>query len=631
MRLFRPSIEFPRGILGLAAPCQLRWLTPLLVGLLLVTSAGRTAVAEVTDPAALLPESCLLYAELRDPPELLATLLDHPLRNQVEVMPQFRELRKNPEFQKLQIGLRIVEFKLQKLWRPAVEAATRGGMALGVDPATQGVVLLVRAEDEAILARARDTLLELTRKDASDNGRPDPVEELDYRGVSAYRLDRVAFAVHGKWLVGTNQTELGRTVLDRLLGDDAPALAGNEVFQAARVTSGDSATAWVWVHLAAARELGLAKELFRHHAEDFGGELIVGGVLSTLADAPYLAATLHVDTTGGRMVASVPSKASSRAEHSGHYFGPDGTSAAPPPLVVPRQVASVRAYREISTLWRSAPDLFDEAINAQMAKAESDLSTLAGGRSFSEDILGAIGPQVQLVVANQDYEAADVPEPAIKLPAFAAVFTLRDPEKSKRVLKIAYQQVVGFINLTAGQQGYPPLDLNTEDENGKLLVTASYLREDLERYAVENEVMGAARMQANFSPTSAFAGPYFVLSSTRELARDIVGHLPAAQDNVPGEIADVRTGSSAPERQTVNTGLDLAASELRSILLANREHLINQNMLEKGHSRQDAEQEIDGLFTLLEWIDSVSLNLSHDDAFVKLALELRVQQPPAGE
>lgn len=602
----------PRGGSCLNSSRAWAWVATALVLAPLRADAGGVGA---DDPAALLPESCAVYLEMSDPPHLVGTILDHPLRSEVESTPQFLELRKNPEFQKLQIGLRLVEGKLQKLWRPALETITQEGIAIAADPATEGVIVLVRSGDEAFLLKARDTLLELARNDAEDKGQADPVRELRYRGIDAYRIGEISFAVHGPWLVLTNKNALGRKILDRLLGDDTAALAGREDFRAGRAAAKGDATAWAWVDLARLREAGLAKGLFRHPAEDFGGELLVGGVLAALADADYMTARLNVEPEGVRLAASVPFEAARMAESAEFFYARDAKGAAPPPVQVAAQLASVRAYRDVSTLWLRGPEIFGAEVNAAMANAESNLSTLVGGRSFGEDLLGAVGPRVQLVVATQDYESAGVPPPEIKLPALAAVFTLRDPDKSRPVFKIAFQQLIGFINLAAGQQGYPPLDLNTKRTQDELLVSATYLRDDLERYAAENELEGAARLQANFSPTAAFVGDYFVLSSTRELARELTEQLRQA----PGATA-------AGDEVTVNTAVRINAAQLRTILSENREHLINQNMLEKGHDRQAAEREIGGLIEILDWLEGAGVELSHDNAAMHLTAELRMRE-----
>jgi hypothetical protein len=628
-----------------------RWLA---VGCALFLGAV-AARAEITDPARLLPDSCLVYAELRDPPRLLSTILDHPLRSQVEAMPQFLELRKNPEFQKLQIGLRFVEFKLQKLWRPALEGVTRGGITVGADPVSQGAVLLVRAEDAAFLQQARDTLIELARGD-SENGdqgdaiqkdQGDAIQKETHREVDVYRIGDIAVAVHDEWLIVTNQDQLGKAVLDRVLGDKVPSLADVEVFQAARKSAAeashgpvllnrdsdsdeaesdslpaadepdqaDGVTAWAWVHLAPLREHEQAKEFFRGHAEDFGGEMILGGVLAAVADAPYLTAKLQVAPTGVRLTAAVPAETSKLIENAAYFYGAEAAGQAPAPVHVSGQIASVRAYRDLAELWLKGPDYFDERVNAEMARMESELSTLAGGRSFTEDFLGAIGPRIQFVIANQDYQAADVPTPVIKLPGFAAIITLRDPEKSGRLFKIAYQQVVGFINIAAGQQGYPPLELNSMREGEASFVTATYLREDLERYAEEHAVEGAARIQANFSPTASFVDEYFVLSSTRELAREVIEKLQAPASS---------TEPAAADDFTLNTALAVDAAQLHAILDQNREHLVNQNMLQEGHDQETAAREIGGLLTVLDWLQGASLGLARQDNTLQLTLEIRL-------
>ena len=53
-----------------------------------------------------------------------------------------------------------------------------------------------------------------------------------------------------------------------------------------------------------------------------------------------------------------------------------------------------------------------------MAQADSGLSAFLGGKSFGTDVLGSLRPQMQLVVAAQDFGAAGVKEPTIKLPAY---------------------------------------------------------------------------------------------------------------------------------------------------------------------------------------------------------------------
>jgi hypothetical protein len=61
---------------------------------------------------------------------------------------------------------------------------------------------------------------------------------------------------------------------------------------------------------------------------------------------------------------------------------------------------------------------------------------------------------------------------------------------------------------------------------------------------------------------------------------------------------------------------------LRQLLETNREALIAQNMLDKGHSREKAEKEIGGLIALLKLFGETSLELMPSKNSLQLDLSL---------
>lgn len=596
-------------------------------GCFLSIAASRASAAD-RESASLLPPTVVAYAEIADPPQLVETIWDHPLRPDVEKLPQVLEARKQPGFQQFQIMLRFVEFKLGKFWRPAVERAASGGIAVAFDRSSEGVAVLVDSGDPEFLEEARDTLFELVRNEAEKHGQPDPITELEYRGIAAHRIGKARLAIVGNRLIVTNSDKLGRAILDRHLDDNLPSLADSETFQQAARASADEATLWAYVDLGAIREAGVAADLFRGTANDFGGELILGGVLAVLKDAPYAAARFHVDTDQVRLSLEVPHGGTESLAGRDYFFGDEARGAAPAPIEIQGQLASIRTYRNIGELWLRGPDLFEEGVAAQMASAESNLSTLFGGRRFGEEVLGGVKPEIQIVAAAQDYTKTGVPEPTIKIPAFAMVAQLRNPEESQRSLKIAYQTAIGFVNIGAGQQGYPPLELDIEKSDEATVVSATYSPED-DRTAANDEdatdqesradgAYGpAGRLQYNFSPTVAFAGENLIVASTKELAVELASRVSAAGDGVaPGPLGD------ADADHVVNTSIRLDAGEIRNVLAANREHLVNQNMIEEGHDRSEAEREIDGLLSILGFVREAAAELVHDDETLQLHITL---------
>ncbi len=125
-------------------------------------------------------------------------------------------------------------------------------------------------------------------------------------------------------------------------------------------------------------------------------------------------------------------------------------------------------------MWQRAGDLLSEQNNEELAKADSSLTTLFAGKDFGEDILGAFRPEVQVVVARQEF-AQDQPIPAIKLPAFGLVAEMKDAAKMQPELRRIFQSLVGFLNILGAMNGQPQLELDMEKNAAAQFVTSSYL------------------------------------------------------------------------------------------------------------------------------------------------------------
>ncbi len=114
-----------------------------------------------------------------------------------------------------------------------------------------------------------------------------------------------------------------------------------------------------------------------------------------------------------------------------------------------------------------------------MVQGLAQLDTFAGqffgGRDFGSGVLGAIGPDWRLVVAEQDY-AQIKPVPDLKLPAFALVIDLKpDDDDFAQRLKVAFQSFIGLANLGAAQTKAPPLELGSEIVDGVTIATSHFM------------------------------------------------------------------------------------------------------------------------------------------------------------
>lgn len=621
-----------------------------LFGLVLCTAnlaapAPSTAHGQERTFASLLPESTVAYVEFTPAEQWLT----HPLREKLQRSEAFLKIWRSPEVLEMRGAQTLIELALGDSVENIAVKLTAGGMALAFDPESEGAVLLARTKDREWLNDYLQRLVKLVRDDATGKGNPDPIEQGDYRGLTVYKIDKALLTTLDDVLLITNQKSLGQAIVESYLNGSSTGaaaeattdnhsaapqgLAATERFQSmlqsrqatTRTASTESAAvstaqeiAWAYLDVASVRDAGAAKELLGGRAKDFGAELILGGVLANLHRTPSLVAALNLNEQSIALEMSAPHAAAWVGEEREFFVGPAGMGQALPTLVTDDMLASLSAYRDMSQMWLRAGDLFDEQVNDQLAQADSTLTTLFSGRDFGEDILGALQPELRIVVARQVF-AAEQPTPAIRLPSFALVGQLRNPELMRGELKRIFQSLMGFLNIIGAMEGQPQLDLDMESNGSMQLLTASYVR------AVDRQVAEGAPIQFNFSPSVAFVDDAVIVSSTTALARKLAAQIPTkAPSGSSTEVsakAPVTPADPTVAERNINTLLEIDGAALYQTLADNREQLVAQNMLEKGHSQEEAEGEIDMLLSILTLFKQARLELgfgSHAELNVHL-------------
>jgi hypothetical protein len=281
-----------------------------------------------------------------------------------------------------------------------------------------------------------------------------------------------------------------------------------------------------------------------------------------------------------------------------------GTAPALTPL--PDAIARLSTYRDLSQLWLRAGDLFDQKVNDDLAQADNTLTTLFSGKDFGEDILGAIEPQFQVMVTPQVLQP-NQPVPAVQLPSFALCGTMKSP--LQRDLRRIYQNAIGFLNIVGAMEGNPQMDLQSDKDPNQ---QAEYIWAE---YAIDSDkkYTNGLPIHFNFQPCLAFHGQSVIVASHVDLARKIV----AAQ--------------GSPQLNTMsksNTLLSVDGTSLTKVLKDNREQLISNNVLEKGHSRKKAEAETDMLLNILGMLQDLngSLDFQPESASLSVSLNLKASE-----
>jgi hypothetical protein len=575
------------------------WRSTALLFVLSAAVPVTTSVAAAEKTAQdLLPASTVGYLEIAQPGKLIDVVLDHPLAVEIEKQPEYQRLLRSPQYEQFRSLLKRFEEQLGTPWRKAAASLTTGGLYFGFDLPTQGVVGLAQAADEKLAEKARDALLELARSTASAGGKNDPVKEDEHRGVKIYELGDAHLAVCGKWLVATNKRPLIWMVLENYLTASS-SLGADEQFRMVSSARGPQPATWLYVDLRVLRAIGPFRSGASKKSDNPPLEVVAGGIIGAVPDAAYVTASLQLDASRLKLTATLPCNPRAVAKTREFYLGPEAAGAAPPLLHPNRTLLAISTYRDFASLWRNAPDIFDQKINAQMVETESRLTTFFAGRNFRDDILGNVEPGIQLVAVRQEFPQGGI-TPAIKLPAGALVARMKKPEETARMFKISFQSLIGFLNIAAAGQGIGPLEMNTEKLGGALVISSQYLP------PTKAEARTEAPLQYNASPTIAFVGDRFILSSSRQLALELAEQL--QQEST--------TASS------LNTVVALDAKVGQAALADNRNSLVAQNMLSRGHDRAAAEDETDRLLKALKFLDSASLRLTTGEDKLQLTAEV---------
>ena len=562
------------------------------------------------DPLSWMPASTLVYLKL----EPIGSLLSHPLRTRIQSDETVQALWKSEPLKELRGGIAVSELVLGAKIETLARDLTKFGAHLCINDQGE-IVLLARTRSERWLKDYVQKIVTLARGDSNKN-KPGKVSETTYRGIRGYEVNKLIVAQMDDWLLVANKPEIAKATVDQMLDKNKKSLDASPFYQRAKEFAerfdsnpkGSIATVYLDMDNIRKAKAGWAKKIFSNKPREFVAELLFGGLLATLDQSPMAIGRLALNESGATMEFLSPSQPEWFAETREFYVGPNSKGVAERAWKIHQGLASLSTYRNLSKLWLRAGDLFDQKVNDQLAQADNTLTTLFSGRDFGTDILGALEPQLQIVSASQSFPNAL--KPSIRLPSFALIGKLKESESMQRDLKRIFQSFVGFLNVAGAMEGQPQLDLESEIVGDAKIYWAEYVVDKDRKY--ENGLP----VQFNFSPSVAFLGDRVVVSSTSALARQLISEMANPSSNHEPSLMS----------PLLNTSMELDLAMIRDVLLDNRDQLITQNMLEKGHSKKEAQGEVDVLLGLMQLLGSASAQLSFDER-----VRLNIQVDLAGK
>jgi hypothetical protein len=134
--------------------------------------------------------------------------------------------------------------------------------------------------------------------------------------------------------------------------------------------------------------------------------------------------------------------------------------------------------------------------------------------------------------------------------------------------------------------------------------------------AASEDDRSAIDTRFNFQPSLAMPGDYLILSSCDGLTRDVIDAInqqPDASQPLAG----------------VHSLAVIGGPQLKSILNSNFDAMVRQNMVEEGSTREQAEQQLRIMLTVLKHIRQVAVSAAATDGQAQLSLKVDFDLGPS--
>ena len=545
-----------------------------------------------------IPAEAVLTLEITRPDDLLDLVLNPPALSAIQALPVYQQKVAQPGMREFFEVVKFLEGRLDTDWQTGLRTLLGGGVTFAVVPDT-GVLIFIEATDGAMLRELQQIIVTFAQGDTAKEGEPDRVASAEYRGVTGWRLaDDQVHCIIGNRLIISNDDKALKAVIDLKEDTHRARLADLPAYQAARKAAGEGAAAVAFANVGVLKQHPPLRDVLAKNRNPLA-VLLFAGILDALKASDYLAAGLHIAGNTLALETVVDGKATDPAGPASLVFAAGGATRVAPNLVVPRSIAALSFHRDLRSFYAAKDELFPER-SSGLIFFENMMGIFFSGRDLTEEVLARTTPEVRLVVARQDYQQGT---PQVQLPGFAAVFRLHDPESFGQVVEEAWQKALGLVNFTRGQKALPGMILDRSTHSDTRFSVARFsLADETDRENLD--------IRFNFSPALVTLGDYVVLSSTEALARDLID---AIRQEMRGTVQTLANTDSLVEVDT---------EQLAAVLEANRTGLVRQNMIEKGHSEDEAETEIDVLLALIRSLGKATLNVGSRGGRPQARLEL---------
>jgi hypothetical protein len=512
-------------------------------------------------------------------------------RNAIEALLAFEPLKQLPEtapvrefydstnvlrFKKL---VAFFEKELGSPWPELLDRLAGAGAVFALkqdsDSPKASFLMVIEGRDPSGVAKFFALSTEIIDQELGRQEAKEKFERSTHRGAPTIQVGNEFHAAStGPVILISNTKKTLHAAISRVLNNEFSSTAASNMAEAQKSLP-PIPLAWGWLNLETIRKTQQGKEVFAQPRNEPALTVAFGGWLDMARRARFLCGGLYPDQRGFRATVQMPAGRNGMpAELSVHV--PPSEQAGALPLLEPKGVVvSSSYYLDLSKFWSERTKLF----NPQQVKAFEEFEKKSGpfllGNRFGKLLAQAGTHHRFLVTDNSDkYAGQGAKEAKLRL-GYALVLDARDKQFNKAVASM-----LRAAALLAGTQ--VKLQLVEEKHGSTTLVGYRVPEEFLNRPENRNGPLSYIT-----SPCFAAVGDQFVVSSTMELGREMIGLLER-------EAAEKSKGTHPLSTQTW-----VYASGAAGLLRAAEDQLIGQAILNQAVNSAEAKEQLD---KTIDWV-----------------------------
>jgi hypothetical protein len=560
----------------------MRLLLSLAAAITLAFSAAR---AETKDPLRFFPPQTDVVIKLEKPRALIEAVVKHDLAKEARQLQIVRDFLDGADARKFFQLIAHFERELGAAWPDLIDKLAGGGIAVGLKYAEGGApaLLVLQGTDETAVTKFMDLGLKILEEERTRQGAKEMLARQKYQGVEAIEIDKgLTVARVGDALLLATKGDALKAGIDQHVANSKEAKSPNMASAAgpkeARKILPPGPAAWMWLNLEPVKSLPQAKDLLTTPRNDVVQTVLFADILDVVRRSDFVAAGLYQEAADFHLAVRMPAGRDGAAPDVELHLPKDPKVPHSLPLLEPKGVLfSYSFYLDLDPLYRNRDAILPPKVAKDFVEGEKQISRFLLGTSLPQ-LFAQGGPHFRIVATQPEKVPDYKTEPEQKLPAFAVVVSMRDPQFAKSMTSIL--KGVGFALSTQAS-------LRSWEEQIAGVPAFGYSFPEKGKFPDDPQ-----KFRFNYQPTFAVVKDQYVFASNKGLCRELIGILEKENRSKP---------------TTQNLQLRGYATGLGDFLYLNPDQALASTIIGQGVKVGEAKKQTEALFAFLQKLGTVNL------------------------